>query len=205
MSSSKQMFCLDPFCARQFDDATYTGTRIDWDKEDFVARVSQAHAAGAPLVDGYAPFCKHIFIPSFIPAVLPYLAVTHHNEHLLRSAYEARTEAELPVLSRWFPADSVPDPPPATHLDIILYSREQLRKEAEAMGRTDEQSEHPWGIISAKAQDVAYELPMQPITMMRNALGADEGGSGVPLEREKYMTSVGFWSNHAPIKSAITN
>ena len=32
------------------------------------------------------------------------------------------------------------------------------------MGRTDEQTE-PWGIISAKAQDVAHELPMQPITM----------------------------------------
>lgn len=29
--------------------------------------------------------------------------------------------------------------------------------------------------------------------MMRNALGKAEGGSGVPLDREKYMESVKFW------------
>eukprot|EP00965_Chrysotila_dentata_P243186 6205276-Pleurochrysis_carterae.AAC.6 len=66
------------------------------------------------------------------------------------------------------------------------------------MGRTDDQTE-PWGIISVKAQDVDYELPMQPITMMRNALGKSEGGSGVPLVREKYNESVNFWKQHAPI------
>ena len=27
----------------------------------------------------------------------------------------------------------------------------------------------PWGVISIKAQDEPQELPMQPITMMRNA------------------------------------
>jgi hypothetical protein len=27
---------------------------------------------------------------------------------------------------------------------------------------------------------------MQPITMLRNALGREEGGSGVPLNREAY-------------------
>jgi hypothetical protein len=40
---------------------------------------------------------------------------------------------------------------------------------------------------------------MQPITMMRNALGKEEGGSGVPLEREKYEESTAYWQNHAPI------
>ena len=49
-------------------------------------------------------------------------------------------------------------------------------------------------------QDVDYELPMQPITMMRNALGKEEGGSGVPLSREKYDEAVRFWTANAPIK-----
>lgn len=31
-----------------------------------------------------------------------------------------------------------------------------------------------------------YETPMQPITMMRNALGREEGGSGVPVDRDAY-------------------
>jgi hypothetical protein len=41
---------------------------------------------------------------------------------------------------------------------------------------------------------------MQPITMMRNALGKEEGGSGVGLDRDKYKESVAFWSKYAPIK-----
>ena len=68
------------------------------------------------------------------------------------------------------------------------------------MGRADDSETSPWGIISVKAQDVDYELPMQPITMMRNALGKEEGGSGVPIVRDEYFRSVDFWSKHAPLK-----
>jgi hypothetical protein len=38
---------------------------------------------------------------------------------------------------------------------------------------------------------------MAPITMMRNALGVAEGGSGVPIDRVAYARSVAFWSAHA--------
>jgi len=55
------------------------------------------------------------------------------------------------------------------------------------------------GIVSIKAQDVDYELPMQPITVMRNALGKDQGGSGVPLDREKYMEAFNYWNDHAVV------
>lgn len=48
----------------------------------------------------------------------------------------------------------------------------------------DSKSDAPWGIVSIKPQDVNHELPMQPITMMRNALGKEHGGSGVPLDQE---------------------
>ncbi len=51
-----------------------------------------------------------------------------------------------------------------------------------------------------KGQLCDYELPMQPITMMRNALGKDQGGSGVPLDANKYRDSVAFWSKHVAIK-----
>ncbi|CAM9961410.1 unnamed protein product [Laminaria digitata] len=68
------------------------------------------------------------------------------------------------------------------------------------MGKEETGADAPWGIISVKSQDVDHEIPMQPITMMRNALGKEEGGSGVALDRQKYMESVDFWRNHAPIK-----
>ena len=60
-------------------------------------------------------------------------------------------------------------------------------------------AETPWGIVSVKAQDVDVELPMNPATMLRNALGKEEGGSGVALDRQKYQQSVDYWKTHAPI------
>ena len=68
------------------------------------------------------------------------------------------------------------------------------------MGRNDPNPETaPWGIVSIKAQDVDYELPMTPITAMRNALGKEEGGSGVPLDRDEYLKAVAYWKDHANI------
>ena len=201
LAMSARQLVLDPFVLRQFDDPEYTGTRIECDKAECEDKINAYFESGEhPLVDGYAPFCKHIFIPNFVGAKLNYLEITPENEPLLCSGYDARKPEELPVLLRWFAAETCPEPAVATHLDVILYSREQIRKEAEAMGREDTGETAPWGIISLKAQSVDYELPMQPITMMRNALGKEEGGSGVPLDREAYKQSVAFWSKYAAIK-----
>jgi hypothetical protein len=68
-----------------------------------------------------------------------------------------------------------------------------------AMGEPASKDTEPWGIISIKPQDSFDEIPMEPITMMRNALPLSEGGSGTPLTREKYMESVAFWKEHARI------
>jgi len=105
------------------------------------------------------------------------------------------------VLTRHFPADSVPESV-AEYLDIILYSKEQIQKETKDMGTTDPDADvdYDWGIIYVKAQDGDQELPMDPITAMRNALGTEHGGSGVPINREEYMKSVSFWNEHAFIK-----
>ncbi len=64
----------------------------------------------------------------------------------------------------------------------------------------NENVDYDYGIISVKPQNVDYELPMDPITMMRNALGVEYGGSGIELNFEKYNQSVKFWSEHVIIK-----
>jgi hypothetical protein len=53
------------------------------------------------------------------------------------------------------------------------------------MGNIDPNKEvdYDFGIVSIKPQDELHETPMDPITMMRNALGKEEGGSGVKLVR----------------------
>lgn len=143
---------------------------------------------------------KHVFIPNFADVECGYAEISDANRDLMECGYEARKENELAVLVNYIRRDRLPSPIKATHLDIILYSREQIIKENEAMGSAPPTTDAPWGIISVKGQLCDYELPMQPITMMRNALGKEYGGSGVPLDHQKYQESVSFWSRHIAIK-----
>jgi len=199
---------LDRFALRQFPStkgglADGSSSVIDADPIAFtheINRIFEERRAGShssPLVDGYAPFCKHLFLPNFSDALCGYLSITAANEHLLRTEYQARTEKELPVLVRFFPRSSIA-PVAARYLDIILYSREQIRKENAATG-TECKDTEPWGIVSVKPQMENFETPMQPITMMRNALGVEEGGSGVKLDRAKYLEAVQFWRQNATL------
>lgn len=54
-------------------------------------------------------------------------------------------------------------------------------------------------MISIKGQLEDFETPMSPITVMRNALGKEEGGSGVPMDRTKYLESVEYWKKNAAL------
>jgi Protein of unknown function (DUF3228) len=53
--------------------------------------------------------------------------------------------------------------------------------------------------VSIKAQDLPSELPMTPITAMRNALGKEQGGSGVPIDPVAYRQAVDYWKDHAVV------
>jgi hypothetical protein len=203
------VFFLDEFADRQWDDPDFSGTRFSCDKKEFVDRVHQAaqEQGGAGLVDGYAPFCKHVFIPNeYDDVTVSAVEITDENRRLLETTYARRRPEEFAVLTRYFPADKV-TAPRAAWLDVILYSREQLVKEHAALyGVSAEEVDAalpkavPWGIISIKAQSESFETPMNPITMMRNALGKAEGGSGVPLVRAEYDKAVEYWSSHAMIQ-----
>lgn len=200
MTTQKQIFYIDSFAFRHWD-GTNDSVQISVSKEEFLKNVHDYfYQNGEKLVEGYAPFCKHLFIPNFCNVKQTSIEITDENKHLLESDYVARRVEELPVLVRWFPSSKV-QVYDAKFLDIILYSREQIKKENEDMGLDSNPNEDlfEWGIISIKGQDVDYETPMQPITMLRNSLGREEGGSGVPLDKKKYMESVEYWKKHATI------
>ncbi|KAK2195987.1 Protein of unknown function DUF3228 [Babesia duncani] len=149
--------------------------------------------------DGYAPFCKHLFIKNFTDATCGTIDITKENEHLLRSGYIARTAKELAVLTRWFPKSLVEhELKKAEYLDVILYSREQVKMENEVMNEPShsEGYKYDYYVVSIKPQDLDCECPILPITMMRNTL-VHEGGSGVPINHEMYLKSVEYWSNKA--------
>ena len=53
---------------------------------EFLAKVhEQYERSGGTLVDGYAPFCKHIFLPNFVGARLGCLEITDANRAALQS------------------------------------------------------------------------------------------------------------------------
>jgi len=202
---ASQALAVDPFCFRQFAEhessMAYGGTIFVIGMEEF-ARIVNERYLEENLKDGYAPFCKHLFIENdFTDARVNVLPITKENEHLLRTEYVARNDKELPILQRFFPKELVGDDlPKAKYLDLILYSREQINKENEAMNKGKDPNETaPWGIVSIKAQDVNHELPMTPITAMRNALGKEEGGSGIPIDRCAYMEAYKYWNSNANI------
>jgi hypothetical protein len=198
----KKFLTIDKFALRQFS-SDYSGTKVPISVQEFQQHIDQLNIGEEQLKPGYAPFCKHVFVRNFAKCETSYLQITSENEHLLKTGYEQRTEKELPVLGRWFPKANVSHLiSEAEWLDVILYSREQIKLENDSMKNENDPAddEIPWGIISIKAQDVDHELPMQPITMLRNALGREYGGSGAPLHHDKYLSSVKYWSEHAIIQ-----
>ena len=143
---------LDPFARRAFNNPNYAGTQVHFDEAAFEAKVNAIWESGAvKLVDGYAPFCKHLFIENFAGVECGYAAITPENAHLIESCYDARKEGELAVLIQYFDRKKVP-PPTATFLDIILYSREQIILENAAMQETPPDTDAPWGTISEKGR-----------------------------------------------------
>jgi len=143
------------------------------------------------VLDGYAPFCKLWVYRNWTATRCMTVKINRSNRHLLRSGYEARAADELPVLTRWFEGlEGDLAPPVAKYLLVICYSREQMHRENDLI-------EADWGVVGCLGAAEAKETPLAPITMLRNALGVDEGGSGVPIDRAAYAESVAFWDRHA--------
>ncbi len=139
------------------------------------------------VIDGYAPFCKLHVHRNWTSTRCSMIALTDANRHLLRSAYEARSRDELPVLVRWFEGI---EPPVSNYLIPILYDRAQLATEGTVI-------DADWGVVGCLYTMEPQDIPMAPITRMRNALGVTEGGSGVALDRDAYRRAVDFWERHA--------
>jgi hypothetical protein len=151
-------------------------------------------------VPGYADFCKILTISNknedgtYKFPSLKSLTVNKQDAlskgATLHTAYETRNDKEVPVLVEWITGSEAPI---GEFIHLILYSREQMAKE-------DDPVEADWAIVSIGAAATKEVEPMRPITAMRNALGLEEGGSGVAIDRVAYKVSVDFWSEYAMIR-----
>ena len=199
---------LDKFAYRSFD-STRNSNFINISKEEFVQKVNELYKSTKDLVDGYAPFCKHLFVKNFVKGFKPcHLEINEDIKPLIISKYDSRQKNELPVLIRYIDLNSVDKEKiaDALYLDLILYSKDQIVSEMKEMKAEEKEinemkeKDFDWGIISIKPLNIDHELPFVPITIMRNSLGKNEGGSGVPLDRKKYMEGVEVWSKNVELK-----
>jgi hypothetical protein len=196
---------ITDFAKRHFD-SKFGGTKIlDSTPEDFERILSLSISAlnllpttdysTERIIPGYADFCRLVVLKNFTDARTGTLPITLDNYQYLRTGFSSRTESELPVMDRWF--DLPLSTPKAQYLVVVLYSKEQLDKERK---EGEEEFIGDWGAVAILGQMSSDEEPMKPITMMRNALGIEEGGSGVPIDREAYKKAVEFWSNNATVR-----
>ena len=106
----------------------------------------------------------------------------------------------MPVLIRYIDLNSIDKEKieDAKYLDLILYSKEQIISEMTEMKFEEKEinemknKDFDWGIISIKPLNVNHELPFVPMTIMRNSLGKNEGGSGVPIDRKSIWKGLSF-------------
>jgi hypothetical protein len=194
---------ITDFGKRHFDK-NFGGTKVlNFSPEKFEEIINEN--VYVTKIPGYAPFCKLLVIKNFTDARIGSMPITLENYQYLRSGYSSRRESELPVFSRWFELPI--GKPKAKYLVLVLYSKEQIDKEGRITeGEHNDPNEKyipfdaDWGVVAILGQSHPNEEPMKPETMLRNALGIEEGGSGVPLDREKYLKSVEFWDKNATVK-----
>jgi hypothetical protein len=112
MSAASKSMVVDPFCFRQFSEhatsQSYGGTVFQQTVAEFEDIVNARFATDSLLKDGYAPFCKHLFLENdFTEVKVNVLPLTKENEGLVRTEYHARNEKELPILQRFIPLDCI--------------------------------------------------------------------------------------------------
>ena len=185
------------FAERQYQKDFY-GTKVT---PEIVAELIEMAKDPLKVFPGYADFCQIISLSNRLEdgtyrfPELKCLSVEKKqalaNGAVLHTDYEARTEEELPVLVEWL---SGTETPTAEFLHLILYSRQQMALE-------NDHVEADWAIVSIGTGATVEVEPMRPITALRNALGVEEGGSGVTIDRQAYKESVAYWSKFAMIRS----
>ena len=200
----------DPFVTRQFSNS-FSGTKIPLNiKDDVLMNANGAFdylnkysTEDYLLLDSEWDFCKYLVIPNYFDIKCAVREITLDVYPYIRTDYSQRTPDELAVLTRFVQLPPGFKLPSANHIVFVLYSKEQLEKEFKPKEEGQEfyfDDNVEWGIVSINGTVLPYPDPLVPITIMRNALGINEGGNGEKLNREVYNESVEFWSKHILIK-----
>lgn len=159
-------------------------------------------------------FCRYLIFKNEDSKIKSSVAkLTLDMYPFIRTSYEARQEGELPVLMRWAELPKGFDAPVAKYIVCVLYSREHLLKEHNAIEEKqckedperishdfELKEDQKYGLVAILTCPEPNPDPILPITQMRNALGAEEGGNGQKINKEEYISATKFWQEHITLR-----
>jgi hypothetical protein len=198
----------DPFVMRQFSQ-NFSGTKVPLELKDNLLEVTNrlydlTSNIGSPakILPSAWDFCKYLVIPNDFNIKCAVREITLDIYPYIRTDYSQRTPDELAILTRYVQLPPGFPMQEAKYIVFVLYSKEQLEKEFKPKeGQEfyfDDSVE--WGVVSIMGTMEAKPDPLVPITIMRNALGIEEGGNGETLNKESYNESVDFWKKYILVK-----
>lgn len=195
----------DPFVNRQFSPG-FSGTKVDLEiKDELLEVINDTYINGdsKQLLNSEWEFCKYLVIKNDFDVKCAVREITLDIYPYIRTDYVQRTPEELAVLSRFAQLPPGFKSQRANYIVLVLYSKRQLEKEFKPKEEGQEfyfDDSIEWGIVSIMGTMEPKPDPLVPITIMRNALGIEEGGNGETLNRESYNQSVEFWSKYILVK-----
>jgi hypothetical protein len=195
----------DPFVTRQFSQ-NFSGTKVNLEiKDELLEVINDAYdyASTETMLDSEWGFCKYLVLPNEFGVKCAVRPITLDIYPYIRTDYSQRTPEELAVLTRYVQLPPGFKSAEANYIVLVLYSKEQLQKEFKPKEEGQEfyfDDDVEWGVVSIMGTVLPHPDPLVPITIMRNALGVEEGGNGEILNRKVYNESVEFWSKHILVK-----
>jgi len=195
----------DPFVTRQFSQ-NFSGTKVDTVvKEELLDVINDAYdyASTETMLDSDWGFCKYLILPNEFGVKCAVREITLDIYPYIRTDYSQRTPEELAILTRYVQLPPGFKSAEANYIVLVLYSKEQLKREFKPKEEGQEfyfDDSVEWGIVSIMGTVLPHPDPLVPITIMRNALGVEEGGNGETLNRKVYNESVDFWSKYILVK-----
>lgn len=190
----------DPFVLRQFTPS-FSGTKIPLELKEVL--LEKINLSNAELLSSEWDFCKYLVIPNTFGVKCAVREITLDLYPYIRTDYVQRTPDELAILSRFAQLPPGIKAEEANYIVLVLYSKEQLEKEFKPKKEDKEfyfDNSVEWGIVSIMGTLYPYPDPLVPITIMRNALGIEEGGNGQKINKDTYNESVEFWSKNILVK-----
>ena len=195
----------DPFVNRQFSPG-FSGTKVDLEiKDELLEVINDTYINGdsKQLLNSDWNFCKYLVIKNDFDVKCAVREITLDIYPYIRTDYVQRTPDELAILSRFAQLPPAFKSQKPNYIVLVLYSKRQLEKEFKPKEEGQEfyfDNSVEWGIVSIMGTMEPKPDPLVPITIMRNALGIEEGGNGEILNKDSYNESVEFWSKYILVK-----